>query len=427
MSQPELSQALNRHCHCITLDKARLKAALDQQRGEVGFADRLEVSHPHLFCASATFIDTQHVAGMQALIAATRRLASLPAYQQWAFQQTDSAAQRAVAHDSVFFGYDFHIGSHGPQLIEINTNAGGGLLNAALSRAQHACCDDVSALFEPGKVETVEESFLQMFYQEWQSARGDRPLRSIAIVDDSPEQQGLYPEFLMFKSLFESRGLQVWIVAPEQLQLDHGQLLYAQHPIDLVYSRLTDFYFTSPSHAVLREAWLNDNAVITPHPRAYALYADKRNLTVMSDPKALIAFGVSEEDQDVFTRTVPITRAVSALDPDTLWAERKAYFFKPAHGYGSKAAYRGDKLTRKVFDGLIAQGDYLVQSFSPPGQRNVQIDGADSELKFDVRAYVYQGEIQLLAARVYQGQTTNMRTQGGGFSGVFLVPSPVAC
>ena len=31
-----------------------------------------------------------------------------------------------------------------------------------------------------------------------------------------------------------------------------------------------------------------------------------------------------------------------------LWNSRKHLFFKPAKGYGSKAAYRGDKLTRRV-------------------------------------------------------------------------------
>ena len=33
-------------------------------------------------------------------------------------------------------GYDFHLGSDGPQLIEVNTNAGGAFLNVLLARAQ---------------------------------------------------------------------------------------------------------------------------------------------------------------------------------------------------------------------------------------------------------------------------------------------------
>ncbi len=40
-------------------------------------------------------------------------------------------------------------------------------------------------------------------------------------------------------------------------------------------------------------------------------------------------------------------------------------------------------------------------------------------LKLDVRVYVYHGAPQLLAARLYQGQTTNFRTTGGGFAPAF--------
>ena len=43
------------------------------------------------------------------------------------------------------------------------------------------------------------------------------------------------------------------------------------------------------------------------------------------------------------------------------------------------------------------------------------------------RAYTYGGRIQLLAARTYSGQTTNMRTPGGGFCPVMVLPRlPIA-
>ena len=35
-------------------------------------------------------------------------------------------------------------------------------------------------------------------------------------------------------------------------------------------------------------------------------------------------------------------------------------------------------------------------------------------LKFDLRAYTYAGDVMWMAARLYQGQTTNFRTPGGG-------------
>ena len=44
------------------------------------------------------------------------------------------------------------------------------------------------------------------------------------------------------------------------------------------------------------------------------------------------------------------------------------------------------------------------------------------ELKIDLRNYAYRGRVQLLTARLYQGQTTNFRTPGGGFAPVLTVP-----
>ena len=44
--------------------------------------------------------------------------------------------------------------------------------------------------------------------------------------------------------------------------------------------------------------------------------------------------------------------------------------------------------------------------------------GEDSPLKADIRCYAYRGKPLLYAARLYQGQTTNFRTPGGGFAPV---------
>jgi hypothetical protein len=106
---------------------------------------------------------------------------------------------------------------------------------------------------------------------------------------------------------------------------------------------------------------------------------------------------------------------------DTLWAERKSLFFKPNSGYGSKGAYRGEKLTKRVYAEIL-QGDYVAQKLAPPGERAVCVNDAEAvSLKYDVRCYVYDGQVQLVAARLYQGQTTNFRTSGGGFALVRVV------
>jgi len=59
----------------------------------------------------------------------------------------------------------------------------------------------------------------------------------------------------------------------------------------------------------------------------------------------------------------------------------------------------------------------------PPSSRTLRVGDASVELKLDLRNYVYAGHVQLIAARLWQGQTTNFRTPGGGFAPVLTVPS----
>ena len=113
-----------------------------------------------------------------------------------------------------------------------------------------------------------------------------------------------------------------------------------------------------------------------------------------------------------------------SVSPSSIWACRNR-FFKPAGGYGGKAAYRCDKLTKRVWREILA-GDYVAQALVPPSERMVDVEGIHTDLKLDVRAYAYAGKIQLLAARLYQGQTTNLRTAGGGFAPVFVIGTPTA-
>jgi hypothetical protein len=69
---------------------------------------------------------------MAELIIAIESVVALPAYQQRVLLAAPASAQKPLAARSVFFGYDFHLAETGPRLIEINTNAGGGLLNTLL-------------------------------------------------------------------------------------------------------------------------------------------------------------------------------------------------------------------------------------------------------------------------------------------------------
>jgi uncharacterized circularly permuted ATP-grasp superfamily protein len=117
---------------------------------------------------------------------------------------------------------------------------------------------------------------------------------------------------------------------------------------------------------------------------------------------------------------VPRTVLVTPENADELWMSRKDLFFKPTGGHGGKAVYRGDKVTKGVWS-EIERGGYVAQTLARPSERMIRIDEAPQARKMDVRLYTYDGQALLVAARLYQGQTTNFRTPGGGFAPVFVV------
>jgi hypothetical protein len=423
-----LADALNHGCRCQTLDAAQLQRELGRDAGLRDVAATLATTHPHLFANTAVFASEATVQAVQAAVSALERTLSLPAWAQQVLPGASAIAQADHGPLGVFMGYDFHITPTGPQLIEINTNAGGAMLNAVLLRAQAVCCGLMNpALNADRNMATLEDEFVAMFRAEWDlfnRARGQapRPLRSIAIVDEAPQNQYLAPEFALFAELFQRHGMQAVVTDPASLQLRDGVLYAGALALDLVYNRLTDFDLSDPAHAALAQAYRNNVAAVTPHPRAHALRANKQHLVTLGQAAALQALGVPPADQHTLLATVPACERVRADNAAALWEQRKHLFFKPLDGFGARAVYRGDKLTKKVWEQIL-QGDYIAQALVPPPLRAMQVGDAATELKFDLRAYTYAGRVQLLAARTYSGQTTNFRTEGGGFAPVLWVPN----
>jgi hypothetical protein len=418
---PGSAESLNRGCVCRPLDPDRLCRELEAEPSLAGLCEEIVRTRPHLFSATAVFISREQFNRIAAIIGAVESVVSLPGYRESVLARAPHIAEIDLGPLGVFLGYDFHLSSQGPQLIEINTNAGGALLNTVLARSQHACCREMFTAFEPtADLKNLEHVFFEMFSKEWRRQRGEAPLGRVAIVDDDPSGQYLYPEMRLFERMFARFAAEAVIADASELIWRDGRLWHGAQPVELVYNRLTDFYLEEPAHLALRAAYEAGAVVLTPHPRAHALYADKRNLVALSDDRTLEALGVPAEARAILVAGIPHTESVTPERADALWAERRKLFFKPAAGYGSKAAYRGDKLTRRVWQEIL-RGDYVAQALVAPSERRLEIDSAETDLKLDIRAYVYDGAIQLLAARLYEGQTTNFRTPGGGFAPVFVL------
>lgn len=111
---------------------------------------------------------------------------------------------------------------------------------------------------------------------------------------------------------------------------------------------------------------------------------------------------------------IPRTELLTAQNRTALWENRRKLFSKPAAGHGSKATYRGDKLTKRVWQKLSV-GTYVAQASVSPSERHLADVRTEPPLKIDIRVSAYAGAINQVAARLYRGQTTNFRTPGSGF------------
>ncbi len=288
---------------------------------------------------------------------------------------------------SVFTSFDFYLTPDGPRLIEVNTNAAGALLVYLLGQYHGFGGADYFT--------TVRSMFETVAAQA-----GVTSIRRIAIVDETPELQKTRFEFAMFQSLFQSWGWDCVIIDPGELTWTgtelHGPDGFA---IDLVYNRFCDFYLETPRAAALKSA-LAAGFPVTPNPDEYGRMADK-----------FVMIQLAKSQSPLIRQLIPPVIHVNQENPEALWARRKSLFFKPAHSFGSKAAYKGERISRKVFQSFW-DTETIAQPYFPAG--TVLRDGID--YKYDIRVYAFEGQVQLIGARLFQGQLMNFQTAGGGFA-----------
>lgn len=421
-----LASTFNEACQCIWVDRARLRRQLQADLGpDAGVLETRE----GLVSGHVVFVSPQDATRMDRTIELITRALESEAFQDSAARHAPAIARARSRATGGVLGFDFHLGGPVPQLIEINTNPGGLLVALELARAATANCECFEAplprLASAGvSLDRLAGRVEASFREEWGRARGDGPvLRTLAIVDDEPQTQYLYPEFLLYRNLLERAGTRVLIVDPAELSVTEEALWCRGERIDLVYNRLTDFYLAEERHAALRQAYVRDLAVITPNPAAHARWADKRLLAWLRDEALLEAAGLSGAERRAVLEAIPPTEIVEPGTASDLWARRKTLFFKPVDGFAGKATYRGDKLTRTAFEHVLSR-PYVAQAIAPTSFRRVaSVDGAEAELRVDVRNFAAHGETWLRAARLYRGQTTNFRTAGGGFAPVLSLQS----
>jgi len=341
---------------------------------------------------------------MVRLVKLLDRLARQPAYRSAVAGQVPAVARFDPGHAAVMMGYDFHLSATGPRLIEVNTNAGGAL------PAWLAGHSDTSLPYR------LKHRLLASFAAEIsaQSHGAMAKPRRIAVIDESPAQQFLYPEMAAFAALFREWGVAAVVVDPLELEASSAGVFLGGEGADLDYNRHCDFYLDAPGLGGLKAAYLAGTVCLTPNPFAYALLGDKRRLVLWRDPQLLAACGLSEKERDLLLELVPECRLLEGSDREQLWRERSQWVFKPVDRFGSRGVLVGEKLTRGRFEQL-EPATTLVQRYVPPSLAEVPGFAA---MKTDLRLYAYRDRVFGVAARLYRGQVTNLRTPGGGFAAV---------
>ena len=351
-------------------------------------------------------IPRRDLQSMAALVRTVEQLSTLPAYREALHDILPDVARFDPGHDAVMMGYDFHIGPDGPRLIEVNTNAGGGLL-----ALQAGDPETKSHLGPDSRLVARLRGMFSAEMRRFSADSTDRP-KSVVILDEDPQAQFLYPEMQVFCDFFREWGCRAEIVDPQELQAGPEGVSHNGQPVDMIYNRHCDFYLERPELAGLREAYLHRTVCLTPNPFRYGLLADKRRLCFWSDPEQLAAVGLEQSGIDLLQKIVPESRMLASFDPDVLWSEKKQWVFKPATMHASRGVLVGAKATRGRYRELPEET--IVQRYIAPSISTL----GENQFKTDFRLFAYKNRLLGIAARLYRGQVTNLRTEGGGFAAV---------
>ncbi|MFN9068959.1 MAG: hypothetical protein ACK5V3_17165 [Bdellovibrionales bacterium] len=311
------------------------------------------------------------------------------------FKSTQREAPFHPGNRGLFMSYDFHVTPNGSlKLIEINTNASFLALGYEFAKMKGRTWN------QEFKLEDLKQDVIT----EMELAGKPNSIKSTQIIDENPEIQKLYAEFLVYRELFKSFGWSCEIRDVQEVKVS-----------DFIYNRSTDFYFSDPQSKVIKEFFESKNTVISPQPFEYFLCADKANFVDWSTENFWSQINFPEYEKQLIRDCLPQTQLFTPETADTIWTQRKNLFFKPKNSYGSKMSYKGASVSKKVFEELLQAGALAQELVTPQ-----ELEFGTEKFKYDLRCYAYRGKYYGSVARLYQGQVTNLKTLNGGFATVNL-------
>lgn len=304
---------------------------------------------------------------------------------------------------AIMMSYDFHLDeTETLKLIEINTNAAFLAMGYEMYRMR-----DLPLPVADFSMAEIRDCILNEM-QQWGSDK--RHALRVSIIDDNPQMQRLFIEFLLYQSYFKIWGFDVSID-------DYREL---SESVDFVYNRFTDFYFEQEKSVHLKQLFNEKQICFSPNPYEYFMLADKQRLIDWADPQFWSEFSDFDKQKNTIQKNLLNTIDLTKENAEEVWLQRKKLFFKPKQAFGSKQSYKGASISRRLFDELTSQSIVAQQYLQAPELTFHQHE-QEYKMKYDLRFYVYQNRIQMVLARLYSGQVTNLQTPMGGFAPVVFV------
>ncbi len=323
-------------------------------------------------------------------------------YAQMLADDLPETAQIHPEFPSVLMGFDFHLTDSGPKLIEINNNAAG-----LCSWKTHEWLKQPDI---PELNGTLVNRLQYMFPPEW---------KHIAILDAEIEDQFFYYEMNAYARVLRDVGKKVWLVSPPSIELKENDFLYVEGiKIDGIYNRHTDFYLESQEMAHIKRAYMSGNIDLSPHPRSYALMADKTRMVDWCRKGFLGSAGLAKQDIDLIRHVLPEIKKLSDFSAEEIWKERNKYVFKPGTSHGGKGVLIGNSVRRKRFRQMLDQAENIVvQEYVPAPVLEMNQEC----FKYDIRLYMSGNVLIGLAARLFQGNVANFRHPDSGFYPIYII------
>lgn len=272
-------------------------------------------------------------------------------------------------------------------------------------------------------------------YEEFLGRKPEnKPVIAIVDLKDLPTQK----EFELFKDYFESQGYTALIAAPDELEFDGENLIYAGVRIDIVYKRLlvNEYLPIIDSAPALLDAY-RAGAICMVNNFRSKLVHKKAIFAVLTNEKYAHLF--NENELKAIKAHVPWTRKFRA--EKTFYREQEidlAEFtrrnsgrlvLKPNDDYGGHGIYIGWNSSEKEWNAAVeialADGDYLVQERVETSKEIFPMLDAAGDIHFieqlvDLDPLLFNGKVGSAFTRLSSSELANV-SSGGGMVPTFII------